>query len=182
MPRSLRIEASSQSSLPRTSAALSSETGASEPSALVASIRSSCRRVRSMNASPSAYVAVAGFSPNVMTLAEGISTSLYEGFLTILFVLRIMPKPTASAKRIHPACATRRGRGRDICVQTSWQVRNFNHWYTSSNSAARCRTLLCDEKPLGLCKGDLSITLFFSMGCGVCEPLATTFSASGRCC
>jgi hypothetical protein len=94
----------------------------------------------------------------------------------------VITKLLRSNEPIDSELESRRGQCCDISARRLWQVRNFNHWYIGSKSAARCRTLLSEEKPFELCKGDLSITLFFSMGGGVCEVAATTFSASGGCC
>lgn len=144
--------------------------------------RSSWRRMRSIKASPSSYVIGRSVWANSMTCGVDINPSLESAFLVPDSASPIMPERSAVAKQIATDMETRGGQGCDISAWLLWQVRNFYRWYSGSNSAARCRTLLFDEKPFELCKGDLSIRIFSSRSCGVGEPLTTTFSASGGRC
>ncbi len=177
VPRSLRMDASNMWSLARISAAVSAEMAAPVSAGCATSIRSSCRRVRWINANPSAYVAVAGFSPNVMTLAAGMMTSRNDGLRKTVSASQIMPKRIVSAKQIYIAVNSRRKTACDISAQHLWRSCNFYFWCTASKLVTKSRTHFSGDFPFELCKGDLSIRLFSSRACGVFAQSHTIFSA-----
>lgn len=136
-----------------------------------------CLRLRSMKDRHSGAVIVSKFSEKRSTVLAVITTPRKGGFQKCISLQRIMPNEIASAKQITNECESRRGQDCAIPARHSWRVRNFYCRYAELNSATSCRKQPLGEFPFELCKGDLSIRLFSSTGCGVRAVESTTFSA-----
>lgn len=137
-----------------------------------------CLRLRSMKAMHCADVIVSKFSENRSTLDVDIAASCEGEFWMPVLVWTIMPKRIASAKQIHDGCESRRGQGCDISARGLWRECHFYRWRVVPILATRCRNTVFVIFPFELCKGDLSIRLFCSTGCGFFAITTTTFSAA----
>ena len=136
-----------------------------------------CLRLRSMKAMHCAAVIVSKFSENRSTLHVDIRTS-YEGeFRMPVSSSPIMPKRIASAKQISVRYESRRGQGCDISARGLWRECHFYRLRIAPILDTRCRNTIFVIFPFELCKGDLSIRLFCSTGCGLFVTTTTRFSA-----
>jgi hypothetical protein len=180
-PRSLFRSVSNSSSPRRISAASSGEIVSPPGRGIASSKRSSWRRDLSTKARPSAYVIVAGTSPNLMTLELDIDASYGVVGLRSVSASRIVAGRAISAKQINRHLAGGRGGVCDISARPRVSIGQVQRWYAAFGFDAKCRNALFAVLNLLRGKGDLSIRLTSSTGGGASAAFTTTSRAvAGR--
>jgi len=178
MPRSLLNSASSSSQISRILASVFGSMRSPVRPGRATSNRSSWRRIFSMKAKPFSYVIGRFVWANAMTLDVVMNTSLESGFRMSIVPPPMMAKRIASAKRIVTVLESRRAQGCGIWVAVLWHAGHVHGWCAVRFFTTTSRNSSCVAFDLWLCKGDLSIRLFSSTGCGSSCSVSTTFSAS----